>query len=698
MVEEKKKFSIDKSKFIYTFVICLFFMITLVFYGPLSLYLANSQEFWFNLKNVLHVIVPMSLISLVCSTLFLLFTGKLGEFLTKLLLGITLGLYIQGTYINIKYGTGVMDGSAIEWGNYTKYGIIDTAVWVALILLPFIIGKLFKSKERTILTLMALFLTVVQIPAMAVQLINYNPNVQEGIVSTDKGADVFASEENIIVFGLDTMDEVYYKEFIDNHPEYVENLEGFVHYDNNVTAAARTIMAVPALLTGQPYLRQSTYSDYLETIWSKETPISILHDNGYNVGIYTSTGYYSKNAVQYIDNFELEEEGRVGSYWILAKKLYKLTLFTFMPHYAKPRFEIDTAEFHSAKPEDQFVVGDDIAFYNDYVKDGASISNEYKKAFRFFLIQAAHPPYTINSDIEKGKAVDNPKEQIEAAMKITEKFLDNLRELGIYDSSTIIITADHGDLHAAEHSMLLIKRANAKGAYTTSHIPTSHYDLPYLFCNLAGADMPNNVYGMALDEITEDMYRERFCYTNSSGNANVSVREYRVVGDVGKEESVTLNETFVYGTTPDTPVPLGQTLTFDMDATANVYIVQGISGTTGWRSKFRGPHSQLTMPIEDLPEDGNLNVTLGLSVVARVSEMVIKLNDVEVYHDVIRKRDGHQDMVLTAPIKDVFTDDNVLNIYFDFPELSEDEMSLAELKRTETISLSAITVDVDKSK
>ena len=264
-----------KQEIWFVIATCFFFVFTLIFYGPLGLYLANSQELWFDLKSVLTIVSLTSIIGLVLSIPFLILTKKFGQLLTKILLGVTIALYVQGTYINIRYGTGVADGSKIVWGDYTKYGVIDTAAWLLMLAIPFIIGKLFKDREKIILTLIAVFLTLIQIPALAVQMIGYIPNEQAGMIITSEGINEFA-KENIIIFTLDTVDEEYYEEFLKDHPDYVNDLEGFVQYDNAMASGGKTMIAIPSMLTGQPFKYDDSYSSYLNTIWTDDNVIYFL--------------------------------------------------------------------------------------------------------------------------------------------------------------------------------------------------------------------------------------------------------------------------------------------------------------------------------------------------------------------------------------------------------------------------------------
>ena len=191
-----------------------------------------------------------------------------------------LGFFIQAR-INISYGNGVLDGETIDWSLYRRYGVIDTVVWILCLLFPFALDLFFKNKKKLtgrILAALAVFLTVIQIPGFVVRLADYKPNANTSLMITTDGMFDISDKENVIIFVLDTMGENYYRDFIEDNPEYAENLDGFVHYDNTLASGARTFIGVPSMFTGIPFDRSVEYPDYLKKIWGGENPLRILHD------------------------------------------------------------------------------------------------------------------------------------------------------------------------------------------------------------------------------------------------------------------------------------------------------------------------------------------------------------------------------------------------------------------------------------
>ena len=76
--------------------------------------------------------------------------------------------------------------------------------------------------------------------SLVVSYLNY-PNADDtthSILSTDGIYDL-SKKDNTIVFILDTMDESYFQQFLEEKPEYKDVFTGFTQYTNALAAGAR---------------------------------------------------------------------------------------------------------------------------------------------------------------------------------------------------------------------------------------------------------------------------------------------------------------------------------------------------------------------------------------------------------------------------------------------------------------------------
>ena len=91
---------------------------------------------------------------------------------------------------------------------------------------------------------------------------------------------------------------------------------------------------------------------------------------------------------------------------------------------------------------DVYTLNDD-EFHEELDNSGLTI--KYDKAYRVYHLMGPHAPYTLNS---KGYSSDGGETdeitQTIGSLRIVEQYIRDMKEAGVYENSTIIITADHG--------------------------------------------------------------------------------------------------------------------------------------------------------------------------------------------------------------------------------------------------------------
>ena len=530
---------------------------------------------------------------------------------------------------------------------------------------------------------------LVQIPALISQTMSYKKKNTESLVITDNDMFEYAPEDNIVVFVLDTMDEVYYQDYLTRHPEFEAELPGFVHYDNAMTGGARTMMAMPIFFTGIPYDRQETYSGYIDEIYQKDNLIKRMYDAGYDVRIYSETLFYSNDTAKYVSNFDVVTDP-ITSESVLMRKLYKLSLFKFMPHFLKSRFWMQTSDFNQAMVRDNNYAFDDAKFYAKYSNTHMTVDSSKKKTFTVYHMRGNHRPYDMDENCAYiGKS--GRKKQMAGVFRIVKEMIDEMKEKGIYDSSTIMITADHGDLKKAQWIMLMLKEAGATGECTYSHAPVSSFDFPVYFSSLAGEPMTNE-YAADMLSLKDDEKRTRYLFRNSTDNSKLVVDKYSIDEDVSNYKAMKKEDEFVEEGEV-VPYELGERLGFDIDNNGNAYATEGFADNHGFRTRLRGPVSTLVIPFKEIPKK---KITCNIEVHSRSDvslgmKCIVKANGEEVYQGTVDR-----EMISNGIVFDIepslFKDEN-LQIDFLFPELPEEEMKKKVIDRTTTISLVSIVME-----
>ena len=694
-----------KRKLIFMLSAACFLVVTVFFYGPLSLYLPNSQELWFSLGDIMKCVLPVSAAVLcVLLILALLLPERASDIVVKLVFGWALGSYLQGNLISIRYGSGVMDGTEIHWEHYTKYALINTAVWVLCLLLPFLIEIILKrltakkssAKDRPKETVrmfvigVSLFLTAIQLPALVVELVSYRPNEQKLVITEDHLFEL-SDQKNVLLYVIDTLDEKYYREYTDSHPEFEKEMTGFIHYGNTLASGARTLVAMPSMLTGKPYRREETYSEYLDQVYLQDNPLTRIAEDGTKVDIYSQPLYFSDQMTAYVENFSKERQ-KVGSWSTLIRKVYKLTMSRFLPHLLKKYVWFDTAEFNEAKDSRTVFPEDDAHFIKAFRNSGFTSRDDAQSVFQLYHLYGAHSPYRLAEDGTR-KDKTSVKEQTAGCLNAVAEMMQALKDSGYYDDALIIITADHGDKNVAQQPFLLIKQPGSEGEYTSSDIPVSLFDLPGILYEAYGYDYEQNEFGKSLSDIKEDEVRERHFFHNQTGSSRLQTREYRTMSTADDYDAMELISTFEDAAGTDTPYTLGTKLMFDAEATGNRYCTEGFGTNSGFRTVMTGPHSQLVIPISDLPKKGDLKVSVKLHAKSVKNETSILANGTEVFHDVVGSDYIKSGISFKVPVSAVKDADGILTIDFLYPGIPEEEMEKPTEKRTWTLSIVSLLIE-----
>ena len=150
---------------------------------------------------------------------------------------------------------------------------------------------------------------------------------------------------------------------------------------------------------------------------------------------------------------------------------------------------------------------DNLTFYNN-IPQKVSLTDE--NCFKLIYLNGLHQSRNVTADLQRAKHWSiSAEEEAVAVNKIVKKYLDYLKESGVYDNSNIIFLADHGlkDRNGGKYPLLMYKPANAESnGITVSDAPISHDDLYPTLIALSGGD-PD---GRTIFEIDENEQRERF--------------------------------------------------------------------------------------------------------------------------------------------------------------------------------------------
>ena len=107
---------------------------TLLFFGPLDLsYVSRNYVNY----TAVEILPYTALITAICFVILTLIGsvpgGKIHAFIVSAYSGISLGLYLQGAFLNPDFGT--MDGHTVNWYSFSTKMLINLAVWFVILLI-----------------------------------------------------------------------------------------------------------------------------------------------------------------------------------------------------------------------------------------------------------------------------------------------------------------------------------------------------------------------------------------------------------------------------------------------------------------------------------------------------------------------------------------------------------------------------------
>lgn len=502
---------------------CLAFTFTLLFFGPMSMAYNSRNYINCGLTTVIKPIAGLFLLCFVLLTVFMsLLYGDIHTPFISILTGITLACFIQGTYLNPDLG--VLDGSEIVWNQYSKKSIINLFIWLLILSIPFIIRYISKEFWKHFCNIVSCFVILILGISLGISIIpeivneNSSENNQTyGLTNKDKF--VFGSKENVVFICLDMADNSLMNSVLKQYPDVLDPLHDFTYFDNFNTHYYGTFPSVTYFLTHTDYdAEKETVNEYFSRAWNSKDAQSFydgLEKAGYRTNMYISQWVMGDlaNMVGKIDNVIPIDPSSYHYNKKALLNLYYVSLYYHLPIICKAPFNYYTDDIVEIVNLDEDLSKWDSAEAIRYFWENGASAGDYEKSFVYYHFDGAHGPLSIDKYGKPGKGITFPREDALAGhFRVISELFQYMKDLEIYNTSTIIITADHGRIFT-QQPILFIKRPGEKRAeMKVSHAPVDQADLFATIAEQAGLADPAQ-YGETVYQIPEDTLRERCCQT-----------------------------------------------------------------------------------------------------------------------------------------------------------------------------------------
>lgn len=506
----------------------LFFIVTYAVFTPSSLFLGNIDEFSLRYVKIVPILFCMALCLLIGIYLIAvwLIREKTLPFYMALIFGVTLGAYIQSNFLNAKLP--ILDGALIEWEKYRAENMISAVVWIFCIAAVLLAAYFGKEKFEKIVKYVSYFFSAVQIVSLVV-LIVMNPLDSDASYGFSKeGEFLIGSEENIVIFIIDTLQEDVLEEYLASEAYTADGtLDDFTIFDNAVSGGAPTICAMPLLLTGSEYDPAQPFRNYLTEAWEETQLYEDLHQNGYDVRLYSALVDISGFPEGTFDNYAPIGDSWIDNYSGFGSSLYQLVNYLLMPQFLKENFWLSTETLLYNIQNTDYKIND-IYFHNDFAAAGEKLQTSYEKAYRLYHLNGLHPPYSMTEDF--GRVWDNGVAEqtvLRGDMRIIYAYIDEMKNLGVYDKSTIIIAGDHGrhsEGNPETNPAVLVKLPMEKHELTVNSAPIHFRNMG---ATIAGTFLEDySAYGPSIYDITDESDVERMHTITDSIMDRINLKSY----------------------------------------------------------------------------------------------------------------------------------------------------------------------------
>lgn len=246
-----------------------------------------------------------------------------------------------------------------------------------------------------------------------------------------------------------------------------------------------------------------------------------IYDAGVDIGVYTSKVHVDESQYAKISNYRDDVVRESDIYYTLLM-MTRSSLYKMLPFAIKNTYFYDTSDISwMVKYGEVWTDYNDLPFYERITNEGLAIDDSLSGTFRFYHMRGAHYPYYLSDDMkfDRTRTKASPYSQNKASMSIVYLYLEKLKELGLYDDTTIIITADHGDIISYDKAsnslsdvsrpILFVKHAGDSGdSLKYNHAQVSHKEMISTVLDSFGLEYSQ--FGPRLEDIEEDSLRERY--------------------------------------------------------------------------------------------------------------------------------------------------------------------------------------------
>jgi hypothetical protein len=487
----------------------LLVVLPLCLFGPHTVYTGNEAEFTASFWALVRpLLLAGGVLAAVLAMPTVLLSGRPYHAYLSLLFGLGLVIWIQGSFLIADYGA--FTGEAIDWSAHDWRNPYEIALWAAVPLLAVLASRYVSA----IAPFASGVLVALQLGSLVVAEVRADSSTRPAWQGPSDALFDLSRTRNIIHIVLDGFQSEFFHEVLEEERSRLDrSFGGSVFFADHAGAFPSTIVSIPAMLTGTVYRNERDLQQYLRDHFERGSLYKALRGGGYRVDSITEIQYDSQSATNV---FRIPKPYvSYGEYTrFVAWQLADLSLFRHAPHELRPWIH-NNGEW---RLQTRLGPGDTRSRHHLPV-NGAAVLGELAERltvrvdeplYKFIHVGIPHMPIAVDRDCQftgvRRATRERYKGQARCAVMRVAAILDRLQQLGVYDSSLIVIASDHGvglapvKLTNARHlpagwignlagralALLIVKPPGSRGPVRVSFAPTAITDIAATVLDAAG--------------------------------------------------------------------------------------------------------------------------------------------------------------------------------------------------------------------
>jgi len=266
----------------------------------------------------------------------------------------------------------------------------------------------------------------------------------------------FSKNENILHIVTDGFQSDVFNELLhtkDLKNKYQNSFQGFIFYQETLGVFPYTKFAVPAFLAEEIYSNDEPKDLFVERALKGYTLLKVANDEGYEIDIASGDDYLNNKYANLpsTNMYNLKNIATTSPIVKDAAVAIELSLFRMLPHFLK-NFIYNDQKWLLSQLTVKNLGFQFQYFYHTYFlqlfSQLMSIERE-PPVYKYIHIMNTHNPMVVNGQCNfKGKATTMNRVSLTVQSKCTldtiSNLFDKMKDLGVYDSTLIIIHGDHG--------------------------------------------------------------------------------------------------------------------------------------------------------------------------------------------------------------------------------------------------------------